>query len=325
MTLAETQELFHGLVSGELPLDEVAVERTFLGTDELPAVDRVAIYRDMYVSRLTEALRETFPNVARFLGEERFARLAESYVWKHPSEHHDVGRIGRSLAGFLREYPDPDRPDLADLADLEWTRNEVFFAPDSPVVGPDALTAAGPENAAGARLCLSVAVRVIELASDAAALWKRMESGEAPDPPAPGRFAVVVWRRGFDVFHCAVPMEEAMALRAAMAGEALDSICAAFADRPDPAADAHAALSSWFNEGWIATVRPMSSSRLQAGQEHFEQSERFLRAPAPEWKTLFVLAIRTGKAERNVDYAIVWNSPWQLEREKRFGPRRPSR
>jgi hypothetical protein len=254
VTLAETQALFHGLVTGELTLDGVALARAFLGTDELPATDRVAIYRNMYVGRLVDALRETFPNLARFLGEERFARLGESYVAENPSEHHDVGRIGRRLAGFLREYPDPGRPDLADLAEIEWARNEVFFAPDSPVVGPDALAAAGPDGAAGARLRLVHSLRVIELASDAAALWKRMESGEPADPPAPGPAAVVVWRRGFEVFHCAVPLEEASALRKAMNGEALESICAAFADRRDPVADAHEALASWFAEGWIADV-----------------------------------------------------------------------
>lgn len=254
MTLAETQALFHGLVTAELPLDRAALERAFLGTDELPATDRVAIYRNTYVGRLADALREIFPNLARFLGEERFARLGESYVAEYPSEHHDVGRIGRRLAEFLREYPDPDRPDLADLAEIEWTRNEVFFAPDSPVVGPDALAAAGPDGATRARLRLSDSLRVIEQASDAAALWKRMESGGPADPPAPGPVAVVVWRRGFEVFHCAVPMEEATALRTAMDGETLNSICATFGDRQDPAADAHAALASWFNEGWIAEV-----------------------------------------------------------------------
>jgi len=254
VTLAETQALFHGLVSGELPLDDVAVERAFPGTDEFRAADRVAIYRNMYVGRLVDALRETFPNLARFLGEERFARLGQSYVAAHPSEHHDVGRIGWRLADFLREYPDPERPDLADLAELEWTRNEVFFAPDSPVVGPDALAEVGPEKVAGVRLHLSRSLRVVVLARSATALWRRMESGEPAELPAPGPAAVVVWRRGFEVFHCAVPMEEAAALRTAMDGEALDSICAPFADRSDPAADAYAALASWFNEGWISAV-----------------------------------------------------------------------
>ena len=94
----------------------------------------------------------------------------------------------------------------------------------------------------------------IVLKHDAAPLWRRVESGEPADPPTPGPAAVAVWRRDFEVFHCLLPLDEAAALRAAMAGETLDSVCAAFGDRPDPEADAHAALSSWFDEGWIVRV-----------------------------------------------------------------------
>jgi len=254
VTLAETQALFHGLVTGDSPPDGTALERCFRGTDELPAAERVAIYRNMYLDRLVDALRETFPNLARFLGEERFAALGQAYLAEHPSEHHDVGRIGRRLAAFLREYPDPERPDLAALAELEWTRNVAFFAPDAPAVGADALAAVGVEGVGRARLCLARSLNVVMLEHDAASLWRRVESGEPADPPAPGPAAVAVWRRDFEVFHCSLPLVEAAALRAAMAGETLDSVCAAFGDRPDPAAEAHAALSSWFDEGWIVGV-----------------------------------------------------------------------
>jgi hypothetical protein len=253
VTLAETQELFHRAITGPIPLDEAELDRCFGGTGELPAGDRVAIYRNMYTARLVDALRETFPNLARFLGEARFGALGEAYLAEHPSEHHDVGRLGRRLADFLKAYPDPERADLADLAELEWTRNEVFFAPESEIVGADALAAAGVENVAAVRLRMAPSLRVIGLAHDAAALWRSLEAGEDVLSPREGP-AVAVWRRGFEVFHCTLPPEEAEALLAARAGEPIEAICGFFADRPDPAAEAHAAISSWFAEGWIAGV-----------------------------------------------------------------------
>jgi len=253
VTLAETQELFHQLITGGAPRDGALLDRCFTGTDELPAADRVAIYRDMYAVRLLEALRETFPNLARYLGQERFAALAEAYVAEHPSQHHDVGSIGRRLAAFLREYPDPDRPDLADLAELEWARNEVFFAPESAVVGAEALAEVGAATVARARLRMASSLKVIELAHDATWLWRDLQSGEVLEPPRDGT-AAGVWRRGFDVFHRALPAEEAAALRAARDGGPLAAICAPFAERPDPAAEAHAAIASWFAEGWVSGV-----------------------------------------------------------------------
>jgi len=254
VTLAETQELFHRAITGPIPVDEAELDRCFSGTGELPAGDRVAIYRNMYTARLVDALRETFPNLARFLGDERFAALGEAYLAEHPSEHHDVGRLGRRLADFLKAYPDPERADLADLAELEWTRNEAFFAPELEIVGADALAAAGVENVAGVRLRMAPSLRVISLAHDAAALWRSLEAGEDVLPPRREGPAVAVWRRGFEVFHCTLPPEEAEGLRAAMEGAPIDAICSAFAELADPAAEAHAAISSWFAEGFIAGV-----------------------------------------------------------------------
>ncbi len=254
MTLAETQALFHEILTNGEPPDAERIEGCFAGTAALPAAERLGIYANMYVWRLVDALRETFPNLARCLGDERFAALGEAYVREHPSEHHDVGRMGRRLAAFLRRYPDPERPDLADLADLEWARNEVFFAPPVDPVGRDALAGLPPESFVRTGLVLSPALRVLLLDHAAPSLWRRLERGEPPDRPLPGACAVAVWRSGFDVFHCTLPLDEAAALRGAAAGDALAQICAAFAARHDPASDAHAALSSWLGEGWIAAV-----------------------------------------------------------------------
>jgi fermentation-respiration switch protein FrsA (DUF1100 family) len=268
VTLAETQALLHRLVTSEGPPDPAAVEDCFAGTAELPAADRVAIYKDMYASRLVEALRATFPNVAQFLGEERFAALGEAYVAEFPSEHHDVGRVGRRLAEFLRAHPDPERPDLADLAELEWARNEAFFDPDSGAVGAEALGEAG----ATARLTLATSLRVVATEHDAAAPWKRIDAGEPVDPTVRMPSSVAVWRRGFDVFHRALLVEEASALRAAREGGTLEVICGYFAEGPDPAAVAHAAISSWFAEGWITGVD------LVPEEQSGETNERDYRA-----------------------------------------------
>lgn len=77
--------------------------------------------------------------------------------------------------------------------------------------------------------------------------------------------AVAVWRNGFEVFHGPLPLDEAAALEAAASGASLAAICAAFAYRQDPAAAAHAALSSWLREGWIAALS--SAVRLGPGTD----------------------------------------------------------
>lgn len=271
MNLAETQALFHEILTAREPVAPERIERCFAGTPELPAIERVAIYANMYLWRLVDALRETFPKLAGYLGDERFAALAEDYVLAHPSEHHDVGQVGRKLADFLRHHPHPERPDLADLAELEWARHQVFFESQAEPVGPDALAGLDPESFARTRLVLTPALRVLILDHVAAPLWRQIEDGGPPDSPEPGPSAVAVWRRGFEVAHCALPLDEAVAIEGAQSGDPLPAICAAFTDREDPPAAAHEALSSWLAEGWVLGVL----DRVDARSDHL------LARPAP--------------------------------------------
>ncbi len=254
MTLAETQALFLAAVTraeGDRTLD---VQRCFAGSAELTAAERVEIYADMCLWRLVDALREDYPKLATLLGDELFYALAEAYVRKHPSCHHDLGRMGVHLAAFLRAQPDPERPDLADLAALEWARSEVFFEAEVEPARQDALAAITPEDFLGARLRLVPALRLLVLEHDAAGLWRALEHGEPIPAPAPGLRATAVWRRGFEVFHTALELDEATALEGVAAGDPLSRVCAAFARRTDAAADAFGAIASWFEEGWLAGV-----------------------------------------------------------------------
>lgn len=255
MTLAEIQTAFHALATraGDL---SVSAGELLVGSPELPASERIGIYADMYLWRLTDALREDFPKLAGLLGDERFLALAEAYAREHPSDDPDLGHFARHLPAFLRRFPAPERADLADLAALEWARSEVFFEAPATTVGREALAALGPESFPDARLNVIAALRVLVLDHEAAAVWRRVEDGEPACAPLVERTAVVVWRSGFEVFHARMQLEEARALRAAAAGQPLSRVCAEFERREDPAADAFAALSSWLDEGWIAGIVP---------------------------------------------------------------------
>jgi hypothetical protein len=281
MNLAETQALFHQAITSGSPVPAERLEACFAGTPDLPAAERLAIYADMYRWRLTDALRETFPNLARLLGDGRFAALAEDYLRQNPSEHHDVARVGRRMAAFLRRFPDPDRADLVDLAELEWARQEAFFAAPSEPVGAGALVGLDPGTFARTRLVLSPALRILVLDHAVAPLWRRLEDGEPPDPPVAGASALAVWRNGFEVFHAPLSLDEAVALEGAASGDPLARICAAFAAGRDPAGAAHAALSSWLAEGWIVRLDLSRELRRRAAARRLDPPRRAAPPPSP--------------------------------------------
>jgi hypothetical protein len=86
-------------VEAEIPKqDAVAM---VLPSTNLTSVERVGIYRDMYLGRLSEVLEGDYPGVRHFLGEEKFQALVESYVDAHPSRSYTLNRLGDRFPGFL--------------------------------------------------------------------------------------------------------------------------------------------------------------------------------------------------------------------------------
>ena len=234
MNLAETQRLLWDLLHGrERPLD------AFVGSPDLPAAERVAIYTRMFVDRQVDALRETFPKVLAALGDEEFHRVASRYVDAHPSEHPDIGQLGRKFAEFL------ERRDLSDLARLEWARGEVFEAAPAGSLSPERFATLAQDAVAFAKypLRLIPALRLLELDHQIDPLWEGSARAAEPQPTR-----IVVWRAGFDVFHVEVDAGEARAVRLALQGALLGDVCGAL-DDPGCAAET---LQSWLGEGWIA-------------------------------------------------------------------------
>src|ERR1700682_478706 len=82
-------------VQSEIPADEAL--KLVLRSDTLTPLERVGIYRGMYLARLVEALESDYPGVRHFLGEEGFYDLASRYVDAHPSRSYTLNRLGDHL------------------------------------------------------------------------------------------------------------------------------------------------------------------------------------------------------------------------------------
>jgi hypothetical protein len=248
MKLAELQDRFWELATRS-PGAHPAAE-SFVSTPDLSADDRLDIYANMFVWRQIDALREDFPKLAQLLGDEGFYATAEKYLSAHPSTHPSLAQLGRRFASFLAESPG-SRPDLADLAALEWARCEVFEEAHVRPATADLIR--GPEPAQMA-LRTVPALRLLTLRHDVLPLWKDLEDGKAAPPPRAQPTTVAVWRKDFVVFHVGIAPEEALGLRRAISGGTLGEICEAFADGEDAVQEACSALASWFAEGWISAA-----------------------------------------------------------------------
>jgi hypothetical protein len=248
MSLRELQHLFWRAVRFD-PAPE-AVDRAFLSRGPLSARERMAIYRDMYWFRQVDALFAEFPRLANALGAERFTRLVSGYIAAHPSEHPCLEALGRKLDAFLRDHEDESLRPLADLAALEWARTRAFLVPDPPRIAR--LAEVDPAAFATCVLRFVPSVDVVTIDRAALDAW---EAGSAP--PALSTAAhtdVLVFRKGFFVYHVALDADEAEALRRARAGEPLAVVCDAFAAHDDPVPRAFAVFGSWFARELVASI-----------------------------------------------------------------------
>lgn len=240
MNLLESQERFWGALTGGAVGDDC-----FRETPGLPAEERLQIYAKMFLFRQVDALRADFPLVEKAVGEHEFFDLARDYVLAHPSEDPDLGKLGRVFAAFCRARDAA----LGDLAELEWARAQVFFAPEcQPVLFEEFIPLLERDDFASARLFMNPALRVLTLQHDVVTAWDALQKDEKAAPPLQRACSVAVWRTGFEVFHAEVPAEEAEALRRAQKGAQLGEVLGAFSD-PIPA---YEALQTWLGEGYIA-------------------------------------------------------------------------
>ena len=144
-----------------IPLDQA---RTLvLPSKTLSPLERLDIYRDMYLLRMEEALSIDYPALKHFLGAEQFMRLVARYVDLHPSRSYTLNRLGDGLCEFIAPLDDLPRPEFChELARLEYALTCVFDAPETPVLKAEGVRAVPPEAWETARLKPVEAFRLLE-------------------------------------------------------------------------------------------------------------------------------------------------------------------
>jgi hypothetical protein len=267
------QRRFLALIGQRLPIEEAAqasgasplgawLRVAQAATPPSPAAEallaeRLAIYAHMYFARLRDSLCEDYPRTVELVGRATFDQLCVHYLERHPSEHPSLRYHGRRFPAFLRHAApsipllEQQRPDLPDLSALEWARIEAFDAADVRVLSAERCANWTAEDWSLARLRSVPALRWVETELAIAELWRALAAGALPPLPCAGRELLLVWRRGFVVYHRRVEPREAAALRRLSGGATLAELAeAAELGAPGPAVEAER-LVAWLRQ-WLA-------------------------------------------------------------------------
>ncbi len=235
--------------------------------DGAAAEARLAVYRNNVQASLIEVLRAAFPATARLAGAENFAFAARRFIAQHPPREARLLAYGSGFPAWLADFgPARPRPWLAEMARLEWARNEALFAADADPLDPKVLTETAPEAIAGLTFVAHPATRLV--ASDFAldALWRaQAASGPMPDPRAAAE-TVLVLRPALEVTQLLLPAGEAALATALLAGETLAAAAEA-ALAVEPALDLQAALYRHLHHGSFSGYRLPGGASGHPGEE----------------------------------------------------------
>lgn len=189
------------------------------GGGQLSAADAVAVYRDGYPARLSEALGETFEGCWRVLGDEDFLAACKVYSRAVHSTSHNLSDYGESFPDFLLERFKDDAPFIRDLGALEWAYKDLFhMAPHAPAEISSGLNA-------DTVLVFGRAVKLLSFDHSVLEMWRRDRSDDTPlrrsDWDAPQ--TVLLYKAGARALAAA----EASILRSLMDGRSIGQALAA--------------------------------------------------------------------------------------------------
>ena len=109
--------------------------------------ENLSIYRTNALYAFRSALESSFPVLRRRVGADYFRQLAFLYRQRFPSRSGDLHWVGQDFSAFLMEQlHGSDYAWLADLARLEWSREQASVTSVHASIGADVLARFAPEQ-----------------------------------------------------------------------------------------------------------------------------------------------------------------------------------
>lgn len=168
--------------------------------------ERLDVYRNTFVSVLTNALRLSYPAVHRLVGPEFFDGAARIFIARNPPRSASLDDYGAEFSAFLTTFaPAASLVYLSDVALLEWAVCRALHAADVRPLDARRLTALGEAERAQVRFTPHPSVALVRSRHPADQLWRAVldhdDAALAAVDPASGPVWLMVQRSdsGIDI------------------------------------------------------------------------------------------------------------------------------
>jgi Putative DNA-binding domain len=259
--LAERQEAFLASI-----LDENAPVPVGWGNSQAAGM---AVYRGNYRSALMGALAEIFERTALCVGPQAFAQASINHAIAYPPTGWTIDEAGEGFDETCAKLF-PDRPEVAELAWLEWTMLDLATAPNvTPLTAEDFAAASanfGDEDWGALRLQLQPRAKARLVGHDLETLWRAIGAGdEPPNTSLENPVACIVSRDSERPTFTLLEADHVPAFEAMQGGASYGELIAVLLgdnEAPSPedihsaAMRAGAMLGAWLGEGLIVAINP---------------------------------------------------------------------
>lgn len=215
------------------------------------------VYRHAYTARLIELVRGAFPMLALHMGDAVFGEMACAYVKRSPSRHANARWYAQDLPQFLTGDDYAERPELTEIASIEWQLDMAFDASDAPVLDLDALAAYPPDAWGALRFVPHPSAHHLIHRTNAFDVWIALKNSETP--PAATLLAeaqpLLVWRQGTMPTIRRLSKEESMLWREMACGAVfggLAEMAAVYDGSSNAAVRVAQYLGGWLQAGLIS-------------------------------------------------------------------------
>lgn len=255
-TLAELQ-----LALQDFLLDKTQnVSALTLETPNFSKQERLQIYHAAYRLRLIDALRNDYPALEAYIGEEEFIRLTTEFIAENPSHHPSLRWLGEKLPDFLRSHKHwKERTEIVELVEFEWRQVMTFDAADTSLASVDELRTLPPEQWMTLKLALHPSLQLIHCYSNAPTLWNELTKNKTAIPVELSQEtqAWLMWRENLQVVYRPIDPAEAWALNTFLAqkhfADVCEGLCEWIAAEHVPAQVAQY-LQHWINGGLVIKI-----------------------------------------------------------------------
>lgn len=239
---------------------QIDIQPSIIGTEKVPVVTRLAIYRDAYQARLLESLASNYPALKTYLGFEEFQKIGCAYTNAHPSLYRSIRWFGNELTNYLTHYYDNQYPYLAELAEFEWKMTLAFDAADTDVVKLEQMAVIPADTWANMRFTPHPSLQRMNFFWNVSSIWQSIMAEEEPESPVRNSAPTpwILWRNDYINRFYALSDDESWAIdgmkRGLTFGELCEGLCS-FVSEEEVGMRAATLLKNWIQSGLLSEIR----------------------------------------------------------------------